>query len=310
MHRCPLTYDPLPEGQLYSLEGLRRLSPRLHQLRLFPYTMEQQRQEALRRASKMSIQGVQPKLSARLNVAGETFEVVDTKGQYIMKPETFYPEVPANEDLTMRLAALVGIEVPLHGLIYTIDHKLTYFIKRFDRHRHDQKLALEDFAQLSCKTRDTKYAGSLEDVIKVVDRYCTFPQVERVKLFERILFSFLVGNEDMHLKNYSLIRRQGKIELSPAYDLLNSSIAMQNYLEESALPLGGKKNKLTRDLFITYLAQDRLQINDRVIEKKLATFAEARQSWVSLIQQSFLSHAMQDAYLDLLAERLHRLGLG
>lgn len=310
MYRCPLTYDPLPEGQLYSLEGLRRLSPRLQQLRLFPYTMEQQRQEALRRASKMSIQGVQPKLSARLNVAAETFEVVDTKGQYIMKPETFYPEVPANEDLTMRLAALVGIEVPLHGLIYTIDHKLTYFIKRFDRHGHDQKLALEDFAQLSGKTRDTKYAASLEDVIKVVDRYCTFPQVERVKLFERILFSFLVGNEDMHLKNFSLIHRQGKIELSPAYDLLNSSIAMQHYMEESALPLGGKKNKLTRDLFITYLAQDRLQINDRVIEKKLATFAEARQSWVSLIQQSFLSHAMQDAYLKILAERLHRLGLG
>lgn len=307
MKRCPLTYLPVEPGELYRPEGLRQLSPRLHQLNLFPFSMEQQRQEAARRAAKMSIQGIQPKLSARLSIAAGIFEIVDLKGQYILKPDSAFPEVPANEDLTMRLAGLVGIETPLHGLIYNIDYHLTYFIKRFDRQGHGQKIALEDFAQLSGRTRDTKYNASIEEVIKVVDRFCTFPQVERLKLFERILFSFLVGNEDMHLKNYSLIRRGGKIELSPAYDLVNSSIALGNYVEESALPLHGQKNKLSHALFIDYLARERLQLLPALIKRSLEKFAAIQPTWRDWIQNSFLSPAMQAAYLELLSERAMRL---
>jgi len=147
MSRCPLTYEE--SEQRYSQNGLRRLAKGLKSLQDFPYSAEEQIKEALARASKMSIQGVQPKLSVRLNVGKGTFEIVDTGGQYIFKPQTpNYPEVPENEDLTMRLARQACIEVPVHGLLFCKDGSLTYFIKRFDRKGKNQKIPVEDFAQL------------------------------------------------------------------------------------------------------------------------------------------------------------------
>src|SRR5882724_11657416 len=110
---------------------------------------------------------------------------------------------------------------------------------------------MEDFAQLSGASRDTKYESSMEKVAKVIDAYCTFPVIEQIKLFQRVLFSFLVGNEDMHLKNFSLItRKTGRVDLSPAYDFVNSTIALPNAKEEMALPIRGKRSNLTRsDIF-------------------------------------------------------------
>lgn len=133
MSRCPITYKVIPDGTRYSPEGLKRLARQLKDLRELPYSAEEQRREAIARASKMSIQGVQPKLSARLNVAQAVFEVVDTGGEYILKPQTQYLEVPENEDLTMRLAQESGIEVPLHGLVYSRDETFTYFITECPR---------------------------------------------------------------------------------------------------------------------------------------------------------------------------------
>ena len=175
MNRCPITYEEIPDGK-YSLRGLHRLSRQLSALEPLPYTAEEQRLEAVRRATRMSIQGVQPKLSARLNVSAQTFEVVDLHGQYILKPPSeIYPEVPENEDLTMRLATLAGIEVPLHGMVYSRDGSLTYFIRRFDRNGRGAKLAVEDFAQLQGRTRDTKYDSSMEQVANTVSESAHFP---------------------------------------------------------------------------------------------------------------------------------------
>ena len=116
MNRCPITYD-LCDENLYSLKGLKLLSPALRSLALLDFTAEELRAEAMRRASKMSIQGVQPKLSAILNIKDGAFEIVDKNGRYILKPQHhIFAELPQNEDLTMRLAASIGIEVPLHGL--------------------------------------------------------------------------------------------------------------------------------------------------------------------------------------------------
>lgn len=307
MNRCPITYEEIPTGAKYSAEGLKQLSRRLTALRDFPYTVEEQRREAIARASKMSIQGLQPKLSARLDVSGETFEVVDTGGNYILKPPSDYPEVPENEDLTMRLAASAGIEVPLHGLIYCEDSSLTYVIRRFDRTGRKGRLHVEDFAQLSGKTRDTKYDSSMEQVASVIDEYMTFPALEKLKLFKLTLFSFLVGNEDMHLKNFSLIIREGKSELSPAYDLLNSTIAIGNAKEEIALPIDGKKRNLTRRLLIEYYGKGRLGLRDQVVDDALRGFISLLDKWESTIRISFLSEAMKGKYLNLLRARFKTL---
>ncbi len=236
MNRCPITYE-ICKNKKYSVQGLRLLSRNLSELHDFPFTSKEQLELSMKYASKISIQGVQPKLSVKLNSSKGRFEIVERGGTFIFKPpHHIFEELPQNEDLTMRLAALVGIEIPIHGMIYNIDGSLTYFIKRFDRIGRGHKLAVEDFSQLSGYTRDTKYDSSMEKVISVIEKHCTFPLLEKIKFFRLAIFNFLVGNEDMHLKNFSLIRRNNKVELSPAYDLVNSCIVIDSR-EEIALPL-------------------------------------------------------------------------
>ena len=307
---CPITYYPLKGGERYSAEGLKLLSRRLLSLEDFPYSAEEQRQEAAARASKMSIQGVQPKLSARLDVKQKTFVVVNVGGDYILKPQNYlYPELPENEDLTMRLASSAGIEVPLHGLIYSRDGSFTYFIKRFDRQGRKEKLAVEDFAQLLGKTRDTKYDSSMEQVAQVIDRFCTFPVIEKSKLFRRTIVNYLFGNEDMHLKNFSLIRREGKVELSPAYDMINTTIAIKNPAEELALPLAGRKRNLTRKILIAYFALERLTMPQKVIDKILEEIHNVIPAWDDLINRSFLNDKNKGKYKEVLSYRRQILGL-
>src|SRR5947209_5868670 len=130
--KCPLTYEEVPGDEKFSVRGLTRLSKRLKTLADLPFDREEVRHQAALPPGKMSIQGVQPKLSAVLNTRNSTFTVVDQKGKYILKPPTNYPELPQNEDLTMHLAKEVDIEVPLHGLVYAKDKSLVYFIQRFD----------------------------------------------------------------------------------------------------------------------------------------------------------------------------------
>ena len=149
MNRCPISYSSCGENR-YSEKGLKLLASGLSNLNLLPYTAEEQRIDAFNRASKMSIQGVQPKLSAILNAKNECFEIVDRGGRYILKPQhQLFKEMPENEDLTMRLAEIIDLEVPINGLIWSKDNSLTYFIKRFDRKGQNGKIPVEDFAQLA-----------------------------------------------------------------------------------------------------------------------------------------------------------------
>lgn len=310
-HRCPLTYQLLLPGEMrYSRAGLRRLAPNLGRLEVLPYAARQLRDEAIARAGKLSIPGVQPKLSARLSIARCQFELFDRGGTFILKPpHADFRSLPENEDLTMRLAATVGIPVPLHGLIYGADEQLTYCIKRFDRHGHGKKRALEDFAQLAGRTRDTKYDWSMERLVGIVDQFCTFPVPARQELLHRTLFCYLVGNEDMHLKNFSLLERDGIVALSPAYDLLNTTIAVPGAREELALPLKGKKRGLRRADLLDYFGHQRLGLNRAVTDHLLATYRMALPSWPELIRASFLPQSEQDRYLELVGRRARVLEL-
>jgi len=309
MNRCPITYEPLPQGANYSQAGLKLLNRNLVSLAPLEFTAEQQRQEALNRAGKMSVQGLQLKLSAVLRISAGRFEVMNRGGHYILKPQSLdFPELPENEDLTMRMAAAVGIEAPVHGLLRSIDGSFTYLIKRFDREGRD-RLPVEDFAQLSGESRETKYDSSMEKVAGVIEQFCTFPALERVKLFERTLFSFLVGNEDMHLKNFSLITRNEKVELAPAYDFLNTTIALKGAKEEMALPVKGKKSRLTRNDLLNYFVRERLQINERVLNDVLTRFGKAMPAWRGLLEKSFLSADAKQKYAAILSERGKRMQL-
>ncbi len=309
MRRCPITYEQIAEDERYSSAGLKQLSRTLTDIAPLPFTEAEQIHEAMARADKMSIQGVQPKLSAVLRVKEGRFDIVDRGGTYILKPQIRYPEVPENEAITMTLAASLGIDVPVHGLVEGRDKHWTYFIKRFDRLGKGRKLPVEDFAQLAGATRETKYRSSMEQVARIVETHCTFPMIELRKLFVRTLFNFLTGNEDMHLKNFSLITRDGKVELTPAYDFLNSTIALPNPMEELALPLKGKKARLTRKYLIAYYGEERLELNKKVIGDVLGNIQRVIPFWRELIDRSFLSAKMKERYTMVLDRRLKTLGL-
>ncbi len=306
---CPISYEKCGSKK-YSDKGLKILSRQLTGLKDFPYNAAQQRKEAIIRAEKMSIQGVQPKLSAILNIKKQVFEITDKGGKYILKPQSdAYPELPENEDLSMKLATAAGIEVPIHGLIYCKDGSLTYFIKRFDRIGRKDKLAVEDFAQLTNNSRETKYNYSMEKLILVLDEHCAFPVKEKIKFFRRCIFNYLIGNEDMHLKNFSLIRRNNLIELSPGYDFLSTTLTYQTMgksikdIEEIALPLKGKKHGLTKKIWLNNFAKERLNLNDKIIDKELNAIQNSFIEWNMLIDKSFLSNAAKLKYKKMIIQR-------
>jgi serine/threonine-protein kinase HipA len=310
MAYCPINLEPLPTGRSYSEPGLKSIHSKLKHLEPLEYSYAAQLKEVRRRSDKMSIQGVQPKLSAVLKLKDSCFALVDRGGRFILKPNPLaYEEVPANEALTMRMAAEAGIEVPAHGLLRAKDASWVYFVKRYDRVGRTGKVHVEDFAQLSGATRETKYDSSLEQVVRLLEQFCTFPAIEKPKLAKRLLFCFLTGNEDMHLKNFSVWMQDGVVSLTPAYDLLNSTLVLENAKEESALPLRGKKRKLTKELWLNYFCKERLQLTDEQIDSVVKDLKEALPVWDRLIGQSFLSVERQLGYRTILYERANRLGI-
>ena len=310
MANCPINLEPLPTGRSYSVAGLRSIHSKLKNLEPLEYSYAAQLAEVRRRSDKMSIQGVQPKLSAVLKLKDSSFALVDRGGRFILKPNPLaYEEVPANEALTMRMAAEVGIEVPVHGLLRAEDASWVYFVKRYDREGRTGKVHVEDFAQLSGATRVTKYDSSLERVVQLVEQFCTFPAIEKPKLAKRLLFCFLTGNEDMHLKNFSIWIQDSVVSLTPAYDLLNSTLVLENAKEESALPLQGKKRKLTKELWLDYFCKERLKLNESQIDKIIKELQKAMPAFNRLIGQSLLSEDRQAGYRTILHARAKRLGL-
>jgi serine/threonine-protein kinase HipA len=163
---------------------------------------------------------------------------------------------------------------------------------------------VEDFAQLSGKSRDTKYNYSMEKVAGIVEAYCTFPVVEKIKLFKLTVFNFLTGNEDQHLKNFSLITKDNKVTFTPFYDLINTTISLANPMEEFALPLKGKKSKLNRKILVEYWGKERLGLNDQILNQTLNTIKDNIESWTMLINKCFLSKEMKEKYIALLDERI------
>jgi len=303
VNRCPITYLPVENGH-YSKEGLAILSPQLKELKDFPYGEEKQLELMLDYSDKLSFSGIQPKLSAKLNIQAQVFEVVRKKGTFLLKlPRARFPELPQNEDLTMKLAATAGIQVPKRGMIYAIDHSLIYFIERFDR---SSKVHIEDLGQVAGISREKKYDFSMEKVGQLIDQFCTFPALEKEKLLRLTLFNFLVGNEDMHVKNFSLIIKDGIAALSPAYDLINSTIVLKSK-EEIALPLRGKKSNLSSSDLIDYYGKERLSLPVKTIDEILHKLHICYPKWMELVKNSFLSDEKKEAYLLLLEQRFKRL---
>ena len=259
--------------------------------------------------SQTTLTGVQPKLSLNLlqHDGSQRLTIVGLWGYYIFKPQTDnYPELPENEDLTMHLAEIAKIKTAQHCLIRLADQSLGYLTKRMDRDKKGNKLAMEDFCQLTERQTEYKYRSSHEQIAKAIAQYSTTPQLDLANYYELLLFCWLTGNNDMHLKNFSLLSNgRGAYRLSPAYDLLNVAIANPKDTEELALTLNGKKKRITLKDFKTAAAAS--NIPEKVIDGMVTHFKKCLPAWETTIENSFLSKELRQLYLDLLHERFERI---
>lgn len=246
-------------------------------------------------AGKMSISGVQEKVSLRLSSDKTRLEIASTGGRYILKPEpSRFSFVPQNEHLSMRLASVAGIEVPPFGLVELKDGAIAYIIKRFDRLDDGTKLQVEDFCQLAEKPLGDKYHGSGELCVRVLRQYATEPLVEIRKLFKLLLFSWWVSNGDQHLKNFSLLTTfEGLRRLAPAYDLICTRLPVPTD-RDLALPIGRKKNNLTRQSWFDFAGY--CEIPERAAVRLLNEQIEALEPSVDFIHASFLPDELKVQY--------------
>lgn len=252
----------------------------------------------------MSISGVQMKLSVRVNPKSWTLEAVAEGGTHILKPEpNQFPELPQNENLCMNIAAELRMSVPPHGLFTMADENLAYIIKRFDRLEDGSKLQKETMFQILNST--DKYRGSLEQVGKAIRAHAENVGLDSIDFFERVLLSFLIGNGDMHLKNWALLI--GELEdasLAPCYDFVSSRIYIPTE-EESALSINGKKNRLRRSDFENLA--DSLRIDPKAAENSFRKLFAARGQILELSGNSELSAERQQQLLDLINSRYERI---
>lgn len=249
---------------------------------------------------KMSISGVQPKLSMRLDRASRTLVPVTTGGEYILKPQiAAFPHTPENEHCCMDIAAALGIEVPPHGLLPLNDTTLAYVVKRFDR-RGAEKIQQESFLQIL--GHKNKYDGSVEEIGRTLREISDAPGLDVQLLFERIVLSFLIGNGDAHCQNYSISwAQEGRPRLSPAYDLVCTKLVIPTE-EDSALTIHGKKNKLERGDF------DALAESFKVpIKVRYEKFVGQGPQTALLIEQSRLPPEFRKTFLEIVRERFQRL---
>ena len=254
--------------------------------------------------SQRTVTGVQPKLSlARKKMTDdsniERFTIVGLWGQYILKPQTeLYKELPEIEDLTMHLADSVKIKTVPHSLIRLKSGELAYITIRVDRSKK-RKLHMEDMCQLTERQTEHKYKGSHEQIAKAINLYTSNTGLDKVNFYELVLHSYLTGNNDMHLKNFSLLKDENKeYTLCPAYDLVASELLVEGDDEELALNLNGKKKKLKKRDFEIAMATS--GINQRAAQNVFDKFKEKKTTWFEIIDKSFLSEEMKKSYKEML----------
>jgi len=277
-----------------------------------PYSETQMEELALQIVrSQITVTGVQPKISLDITSVQnknepKRFTIVGLWGSYILKPPTqLYSQLPEVEDLTLHLARIAKIVVVPHSLIRLKSGKLAYITKRIDRTKNE-KIHMEDMCQLTEKLTEDKYHGSYEQIAKTILKYSTQPGLDVVNFFEQVLFSFLTGNADMHLKNFSLIRQPGiGTILSPSYDLVATALVNPADDEDLALTLNGKKKKIRYNDFVAAFNTVKLDIKQQ--ENIFKKMERAKDKWFAFIDVSFLSHDFKLKYKQLIQERFTRI---
>lgn len=312
IRRCLCCYQPLKEGETdYHPRCAKRffkqsIAPQL------PYTRKEISQLAqVVVESRTTVTGVQAKLSMDLEHdtqgRAQRLTIMGVMGRYILKPQTEQFEcLPEMEDLTMHLAEIARIPTVPHALIRFQDGELNYITRRIDRTDDGQKLPMEDMCQLSGRLTEHKYQGSYEMIAKLIEQYSSAAGLDLVNFWEQVVFSWIVGNADMHLKNFSLIsKKPGKYALTPTYDQVSTAIVMPEDTEEMALPVNGFKKKLIAMDFIQ--AMEATGVSHQVALRVINRFPPLQEKWFICIDNSFISESQKMQFKELISQRLEAI---
>ena len=306
MSRCLYCYNELSGGEVDFHKGCAKKFFGMQQAPELPYSLSDLDYLAAQVIkSQTTLTGVQAKLSLHLDrhEGSRRLTIVGLWGDYIFKPQTqTYKNLPENEDLTMHLAEIARIKVVPHTLIRLQDGTLGYLTKRIDRTSDGIKIPMEDMCQLTERQTEYKYRSSYEQIAKVIAKYSYVPLLDLTDFYEQVFFSWLVGNNDMHLKNFSLYAPQGKWLLTPAYDLLNVSMANPKDTEELALTLNGRKKRITKEDFVSAMTLS--GIPAKVFGNLLEKYRKLLPKFNEMIDLSFLDDESKEMYKQEISSRL------
>ncbi|MBD5228093.1 MAG: HipA domain-containing protein [Bacteroidales bacterium] len=292
MNKCLYCYKPLANGEKDYHKGCARKIFESTTVPELPYTRDNIKELAREIVTaSTTVTGVQAKISLDIargtNGEPQRFTIVGLWGRFILKPQTDrFENLPENEDLVMHLADAAGIKTVPHSLIRFADGELCYITRRIDRTKKGEKIAMEDMCQLSERLTEDKYKGSYERIAKLIRQHSSAPLLDVVNFWEVVVFSWLIGNADMHLKNFSLFKPMSNYMLTPAYDLLSTTIVMPEDDEELALTLNGKKKKIKREDFEKAMRDSGM--DEKAIANVFAKFSKALPKWSEVIEDSFL----------------------
>lgn len=260
----------------------------------------------------ITIPGVQKKLSLHLSCdISARLTIVDYPTGYILKPQTEeFENMPEFEDLAMRLAEKMGIQTVPHALIKMND-EYAYITRRIDREITAQETllyAMEDFCQLSKRLTQDKYKGSYENCGRIIKKYSETPGLDLSEMFLRVIGSFIIGNSDMHLKNFSLRETEPgdrKFQLSKAYDMLPVNVIMPEDTEQFALTINGKKRNIHRKEF--FVLAESCGILSNVCERMITKACGLKEKLLEQVEESYLSQEQKESVKQLITERIEIL---
>lgn len=263
-------------------------------------------------AQRIIVTGVQPKLSMGFTKTAteERLTIVGAlNGRYILKPPfSAYPQMPELEALCMLMTKACGIETVPFLLLPLKGGELAYITRRIDRNAQGEKFAMEDACQFNGRLTEHKYRGSYEQIAKGIIAYSKNPIKDVVHFYEQVIVSFLIGNNDMHLKNFSLIAKEtNAYELTPAYDMVAAQLLLPGDLDDLALNLNGKRRRLKRNDFNE--AMLKAHIPEKAIENLWKRIEKGMGEWSGLIDHSFLSQERKENFKELINNKIVQLGL-
>lgn len=309
MSKCLYCYKELREGEVDFHKACSKKFFGVPTAPELPYSLDELDTLAAQVIkSQTTLTGVQAKLSLHLDrhEGSKKLTIVGLWGDFIFKPQTqSYKTLPENEDLTMHLAEIAKIKVVPHTLIRLQDGTLGYLTKRIDRTSEGDKIPMEDMCQLTERQTEYKYKSSYEQIAKVIAKHSYVPLLDLTDFYEQVFFNWLVGNNDMHLKNYSLYAPKGKWVLTPAYDLLNVSMVNPKDTEELALTLNAKKKRIKKSDFVR--AMETSGISPKVFDNILAKYRKLLTKFNEIIDLSFLDKEDKEIYKQSITSRLARI---